>query len=97
MSEETVNRTFYKLDDNVIAMVRELVQLSLLTGTNIVDHLRSVVVEKHPEDQRFLTLCPEFVESYNRMVETLNKQAEEQMLEAQNKLSGDETPPSLLD
>ncbi len=97
MSEETTNRTMYKLDDNVIAMVRELVQLSLLTGTNIVDHLRSVVVETHPQDQRFLTLCPEFVESYNRMVESLNKQAEEQMLQAEAKLAGSETPSSLLD
>jgi hypothetical protein len=96
MSETTLDRTLYKLDDNVIAMVRELVQLSLLTGTNIVDHLRSVVVEKHPEDQRFLTLCPEFVESYNSMVTALNKKAEEDMLATQEKLSDDATP-SLLD
>lgn len=96
MNETTLDRTVFKLDDNVIAMVRELVQLSLLTGTNIVDHLRSVVVEKHPEDQRFLTLCPEFVESYNNMVMALNKKAEEEMLLTQEKLS-DDTTPSLLD
>lgn len=102
MSEETTttesNRTFYKIDDNVIAMVRELVQLSLLTGTNIVDHLRSVVVEVHPEDKRFVTLCPEYVESYNRMVENLNKQAEEKMQENEANLAATEpTPPALLD
>lgn len=100
MSEETTqtNRTLYKIDDNVIAMVRELVQLSLLTGTNIVDHLRSVVVEVHPEDKRYVTLCPEYVESYNRMVEGLNKQAEQQMQENENTLAATEpTPPALLD
>ena len=102
MSEETVatetNRTLYKVDDNVIAMVRELVQLSLLTGTNIVDHLRSLVVEVHPEDKRYVTLCPEYVESYNRMVETLNKQAEQKMQENESNLaSSDPAPPSLLD
>lgn len=99
MSEETAtNRTLYKIDDNVIAMVRELVQLSLLTGTNIVDHLRSVVVEVHPEDKRFVTLCPEYVESYNKMVEGLNKQAEQQMQDNEQKLAETEpTPPALLD
>ena len=100
MSEETTqtNRTLYKIDDNVIAMVRELVQLSLLTGTNIVDHLRSVVVEVHPEDKRYVTLCPEYVESYNRMVEGLNKQAEQQMQENENALAATEpNPPALLD
>lgn len=102
MSEETTttesNRTFYKIDDNVIGMIRELVQLSLLTGTNIVDHLRSVVVEIHPEDKRFVTLCPEYVESYNRMVDNLNKQAEQQMQENEKQLTADEPPtPSLLD
>jgi len=102
MSEETVtteaNRTLYKVDDNVIAMVRELVQLSLLTGTNIVDHLRSLVVEVHPEDKRYVTLCPEYVESYNRMVEGLNKQAEQKMQENEANLTASEpAPPSLLD
>lgn len=103
MSEENTNmpetnRTLYKVDDNVIAMVRELVQLSLLTGTNIVDHLRSLVLEVHPEDKRFVTLSPEFVHSYNRMVDALNKQAEEQMLENEKQLAASEpTPPALLD
>ena len=102
MSEETTtsetNRTLYKVDDNVIAMVRELVQLSLLTGTNIVDHLRSLVVEVHPEDKRYVTLCPEYVESYNKMVEGLNKQAEQKMQENEESLAATEAPPpSLLD
>jgi hypothetical protein len=78
----------YKLDDNVIGMVRELVQLSLLTGTNLVDHMRTMVVEPHPEDSRFLTLSPGFVESYNRMVASLNEQAEAQMKLAEQNLAG---------
>lgn len=96
---ETENaRVLFKIDDNVIGMVRELVQLSLLTGTNIIDHLRSLVVEVHPEDKRYLTLCPEFVDSYNQMVESLNKQAEQNMLEAEKQLTASEpAAPSLLD
>lgn len=101
MSEQTTttetNRKLYKIDDNVIGMVRELVQLSLLTGTNIIDHLRAVVLEVHTEDPRFVTLCPEYVEGYNRMVESLNKQAEEQMKETEKQLSSTEPTTSLLD
>ncbi len=84
----------YKLDDNVIGMVRELVQLSLLTGTNLVDHMRTMVVEPHPEDGRFLTLSPGFVESYNRMVASLNEQAEAQMKLAEQELAGGSTGAS---
>jgi len=102
MSEEKTtneaNRTLYKIDDNVIGMVRELVQLSLLTGTNIIDHLRAIVLEVNPEDRRYVTLCPEYVESYNNMVEALNKQAEQQMQENEKQLTATEpTPPALLD
>ena len=80
-------RKIFRLSDDVIAMVRELVQLSLLTGTNIVDHLRSVVVEPSPEDARFITLCPEYIEAYNRQVEALAKEADARMNELQNQLA----------
>lgn len=88
----------YKIDDNVIGMTRELVQLSLLTGTNIVDHLRTLVLEEHPSDPRFLTLSPGFVESYNRMVAQLNEQAEAAMKNAEAQLAAtSEVPASALD
>lgn len=92
MTEENKEATktetrLFKVDDNVIAMIRELVQLSLLSGTNIVDHLRTLVLELHPEDPRFLTLSPGFVESYNRMVEQLNLQAQAAMNLAEQRLS----------
>lgn len=87
-TEETqTERKIFRLSDDVIAMVRELVQLSLLTGTNIVDHLRSVVVEASPEDGRFITLCPEYIEAYNRQVEALAKEADARMNELQNQLA----------
>ena len=34
-----------KLDDSVIAHVAKLIQLAILTGTDIVDHLRTFEVE----------------------------------------------------
>lgn len=88
----------YKLDDNVIAMIREILQLSLLTGTNLVDHMRTMVVEPHPEDDRFLTLSSGFVESYNRMIADLNSKATEAMQEQEKQLAGQQdVPPSALD
>ena len=100
-TEETTApaKKLYKIDDNVVGMCRELVQLALLTGTSVVDHFRTIVLEVHPEDDRFLTLSPGFVESYNRMVASLNEQAEAQMKLAEQNLAGgpEGASPSQLD
>ena len=71
-----VERKLFKLSDDFIGMVRELVQLSLLTGTNIVDHMRSLVFEASLEEPGKVTVCPEYVDAYNKMVSTLNDDAE---------------------
>ena len=36
----------YNLDDNVIAEIARLLQVALLTGTDIVDNLRTIRVER---------------------------------------------------
>jgi len=76
MSEEKDNKvvaTNLRLGDDLIALLRELVQLSLLTGTNIVDHVRAVRAEVVGE-----TVVPtlQYVEQYNAYIEELTKQAE---------------------
>jgi len=76
-------KKYFKMNDDLIGMIRELVQLALLTGTNIVDHLRAIVIEVAPHDKRFVTVAPEYVEAYNKMVEDLNRQAEEKYAEMQ--------------
>ena len=88
----------YKLDDNIIGMCRELVQLSLLLGQNIVDHLRAVVVEESKEDPRYLTLNLGYVEAYNQMVADLNSQAQAAMELREKELAAQQdVPPSALD
>jgi len=88
----------YKLDDNVIGMCRELVQLSLLLGQNIVDHLRALVVEESKEDPRYLTLNSGYVEAYNKMILELNEQATEASKAAEQQLAKQQdVPPSVLD
>lgn len=86
-SEVSAEKTVFKISDDLIGMVRELVQLSLLTGTNIVDHLRAVVVEVSASDKRYVTVSPEYVDAYNEMIEKLNVEAEAKMQEMQNTLA----------
>ena len=38
-----------KLSDNVIAHVAKLIQLAILTGTDIVDHMRTIRLRKDPD------------------------------------------------
>lgn len=73
MSE--TKREVFKMSDDLISMIRELIQLSLLTGTNIVDHLRAMQVEPAGDKPTHLTVTPEYVEAYNAMILKLNDQA----------------------
>lgn len=73
-------RKAFRLSDDLIAMIRETLQLSLLTGTNIVDHLRAMVVEVD-DDGKYITVTSEYVVGYNSMIEKLNAEALEKMEE----------------
>jgi CHASE3 domain sensor protein len=76
-----MDRKTYKLSDDVIIQIRELLQLALLTNTNIVDHLRALIVEAETAENRghYVTISPEYVEAYNKQIEQLNREAEEAM------------------
>lgn len=65
-----------KFDDNVLVMIREIIQLSLLTGTNIIDHLRAIRVTNGQNG--YITLTEEYVDQYNTYVSNLNETAEKQ-------------------
>lgn len=92
MSEvkENKSRMVFKMSDDLIAMIRELVQLSLLTGTNIVDHLRSIQIEPVEEKPVYLTVTPEYVEAYNAMITKLNEEALKKQEELQKTLAVEE-------
>lgn len=77
----TPERKFYKFSDDAIVVIREILQLSIITGTNLVDHLRSVVVEPDETGSR-LVPCPEYISSYNTMIEKLAAEATEKMKES---------------
>jgi len=84
MSEE--NKKNLRLSDDAIALVRELVQLSILTGTNIVDHMRAIRLELvdgavYPTE--------EYVNAYNAQIEELTRKAEEVQQKMQEKVADD--------
>jgi hypothetical protein len=84
-TEETAD--VCRMGDDLIAVVRELVQLSLLTGTNIVDHLRAILVEVGEDGK--LVPTQEYFEAYHTMIDDLNEQAK---VAAAAQGLGDEAP-----
>jgi len=75
-AEKSESAASYKLGDDLIAVVRELLQLSILTGTNIVDHLRAVTAEVNPDTGK-LVPTDQYVGAYNEMITELVKKAEQ--------------------
>jgi hypothetical protein len=58
----------YRLSDKTIAQIVQLIQLGILTGTDISDQMRTLRVVFGEDDH--LDPCPEFVEMFD---ENLNK------------------------
>lgn len=63
-----------KLHDQVIAHIGQTLQLSILTGTDIVDRLRSLVLT---EGENGLIVHPDHLEASAREIEDLIKKANE--------------------
>lgn len=81
------NKQVFKLSDELIAVVRELIQLSIITGTNIVDHMRAVRVETAVDNSILPT--EEYINQYNLYVQELEKQAVEMQEKMQETLADD--------
>lgn len=88
MTDEQVTapRVILKLSDDAILMVRELIQVSILTGTNIVDHFRGMQLEVSPSG---LTPTPEYIEAYNNMVKKMNEEMVARQETAQQSVAGE--------
>ena len=57
------------LDDTAIAQIVKLIQMALLTGTDIVDHLRMLMLEAN-EDQK-LVINSEYEKVFNESLEKM--------------------------
>ena len=61
----------YKLSDEVISQIAKLIQLAILTGTDVIDNLRTVRVQQSELEDGALTLTPEYREIAEKQVEKL--------------------------
>ena len=50
----------YKLSDNVLRRIVQLMQEGLLTGTDITDHMRMIRLEENDDDSSQLILTDEY-------------------------------------
>ena len=71
----------FRLDDEVLAQVAKLIQLAMLTGTDVIDNLRMLRVS-FPEDtiedtQDVLVLSSEYRERADEMLEKLLQDVED--------------------
>lgn len=59
----------------MIGQIREVLQLSLLTQTNFVDHMRALRVEESEKTDGVLILSEGYVTGWNEMAEKFHTQA----------------------
>lgn len=82
-------RKVYKLSDQIIGQIRELLQLSLLTRTHIVDNLRTLEVEESEEHPGKLILSQEYCDGWNTMVQKMYDEAQTKHEEQTTTLADD--------
>ena len=63
-----------KLNDSVIAHIAKLLQLAIITGTDIVDHMRMIrlrIAEEENETKNILFLSEEYEKNANSNIEKM--------------------------
>ena len=70
------NETNYKLSDEVIAHVAQLLQLAILTGTDVVDNLRMIRLSPLGEGLEALQLTNEYKKNADTNVQKMMAQVD---------------------
>ena len=60
----------YKLSDSTIAQIVQLIQMGILTGTDISDHVRTLRVI--PSDNGYVEPDPDFVQTFEDTLERMS-------------------------
>jgi|TARA_Y100000310_G_C20700775_1_gene829654 uncharacterized protein YlaN (UPF0358 family) len=64
------------MSDEVISQIAKLVQLAIITGTDIVDNLRMIRVQVSDSDDLSLVLTPEYREIGDKQIQSLLSEIE---------------------
>lgn len=67
----------YKLSDGVIANIIQLLQLSMMTGTDISDQFRTISLRPSDLSEGKLDLSPEYAQAHEDMISGLMEEAKE--------------------
>jgi len=65
-----------KLHDTTIAHIAKILQVALLTGTDIIDHLRMIDLKEGEDD--FLVLDDEYSNNHNKSINEMLEKAKDQ-------------------
>jgi len=65
----------YKLSDEIISQIAKLTQLAILTGTDIVDNMRTIRVEVSDSDVDTLVLTSEYRSDAEEQINKLMNEA----------------------
>lgn len=67
----------YKLGDSTIAQIVQLIQLGILTGTDISDQMRTLRVVTNDDDET-ITPDPDYLEMFQESLDKMKTLAEEE-------------------
>ena len=67
----------YKLSDNVLRRIVQLMQEGLLTGTDVTDHMRMIRLEENVDDKNQLVLTDEYRKIVKGQHEVMLKEVED--------------------
>jgi len=67
----------YRLSDNVLRRVVQLMQEGLLTGTDVTDHMRMIRLEENADDSEQLELTVEYKKLVDLQHESMLREVDE--------------------
>lgn len=70
----------FNLDDKTIAQIAKCVQVAILTGTDVVDHLRQLQLNVNKENSS-ITVTDEYLSVFNNNIERMLQEAAEKARE----------------
>lgn len=65
-----MSNEIYKLDDTVITNIAKIIQIAILTGTDVVDNLRLLSLTPCPNEEK-LILDPNYEKSFENNIKSL--------------------------
>jgi len=70
-----MNKQTLQLDDSVVGHIAKILQVALITGTDIIDHMRMIRLS---ENESKIFLEEEYQKTFDASLDTMLKNAQEQ-------------------